>query len=128
MEHTLFSDGNQKRISWIIQSNDSSDDEIEKREHVEQYLDKVTNEQSKYIALHVGIFWGIGRFVIQNGDTVNVMLDSKSMYKHLSEDNESPDEFIEKRTWYLKDLIAQRKLNIKYHLINPKDDLATKLL
>ena len=122
----MFSDGNPKRISWIIQSSDST--EKEERDHVDEYLDKVTDEQSKYIALHVGIFWGIGRFVIQNEDTVNVMIDSKSMYKHLTEDSENSDEFIEKRTWYLKELISQRKLNIKYHLIEPKDDLATKLL
>ncbi len=126
MEHVLFSDGNPKRISWIIQSGDSSEEE--ERDHVEEYLNKVTSEQSKYIALHVGIFWGIGRFVIQNEDIVNVMLDSKSMYKHLTEENENTDEFIKKRTWYLKELIAQRKLNIKYHLIEPTDDLATKLL
>lgn len=126
MEHTLFCDGNEKRISWVILSDDST--EKEERDHVDEYLDKVTNEQSKYIALHVGIFWGIGRFVIQNEDTVNVMLDSKSMYKHLVEESENLDGFIEKRTWYLKELIAQRKLNVKYHLIEPKDDLATKLL
>ena len=97
MEHTLFCDGNSKRISWIIQTDDYTEEE--EREHVDGYLDKVTHEQSKYIALHVGIFWGIGRFVIQNEDTVNVMLDSKSMYKHLTEDSEITDEFIEKRTW-----------------------------
>jgi len=126
LEHTLFSDGNPKRISWIIQSDDSSEEQ--ERDHVEEYLDKVTNEQSKYIALHVGIFWGVGRFIIQNEDTVNVMLDSKSMYKHLTEENENSDEFIEKRTWYYKELISQRKLNIKYHIIESIDDLATKLL
>ena len=126
MEHTFFSDGNSKRISWVIQSDDTTDEQD--RDHVNQYLDKVTNEQSKYIALHAGIFWCIGRFIIKNEDTVNVMLDSKSMYKHLTEDIENSDEFIEKRTWHLKELIAQRKLNIKYHLIEPKDDLATKLL
>ena len=126
MEHVLFSDGNPKRISWIIQSGDSSEEE--ERDHVEEYLNKVTSEQSKYIALHAGIFWCIGRFIIENEDTVNVMLDSKSMYKHLTEDNENSDEFIEKRTWYYKKLIEQRKLKIKYHLIESIDDLATKLL
>jgi len=126
LEHTLFFDGNQKRISWIIQSIDSTDKQ--ERDHTYKYLGKVTNEQSKYIALHVGIFWSIGRFIIKNEDTVNVMLDSKSMYKHLTEDIKNSDEFIEKRTWYLKKLITQRKLNIRYHLIEPKDDLATKLL
>ncbi len=126
MEHTFFSDGNSKRISWIIQSDDTTDEQD--RDHVNQYLDKVTNEQSKYIALHAGIFWCIGRFIIENEDTVNVMLDSKSMYKHLTEDNENSDEFIEKRTWYYKKLIEQRKLKIKYYLIESIDDLATKLL
>ena len=126
MEHTFFSDGNSKRISWVIQSDDTTDEQD--RDHVNQYLDKVTNEQSKYIALHAGIFWCIGRFIIENEDTVNVMLDSKSMYKHLTEDNENSDEFIEKRTWYYKKLIEQRKLKIKYHLIESIDDLATKLL
>ena len=126
MEHTFFSDGNSKRISWVIQSDDTTDEQD--RDHVNQYLDKVTNEQSKYIALHAGIFWCIGRFIIENEDTVNVMLDSKSMYKHLTEDNENSDEFIEKRTWYYKKLIEQRKLKIKYHLIKSIDDLATKLL
>jgi len=123
LEHTLFFDGNQKRISWLIQSNYSTEEQ--ERDHVDKYLDKVTNEQSKYIALHVGIFWSIGRFIIKNEDIVNVMLDSKSMYKHLTEDIENSDEFIEKRTWHLKELIAQRKLHIKYHLIEPKDDMAT---
>jgi len=126
LEHTFFSDGNSKRISWIIQSDDTTDEQD--RDHVDLYLDKVTNEQSKYIALHAGIFWCIGRFIIENEDTVNVMLDSKSMYKHLTEDNENSDEFIEKRTWYYKKLIEQRKLKIKYHLIESIDDLATKLL
>ena len=122
----MFCDGNQKRISWIIKSENSTEEED--RDHADQYLDKVTDEQSKYIALHVGIFWGIGRFVIQNEDTVNVMLDSKPMYKHLTEEFENSDEFIEKRTWYLKELISQRKLKIKYHLIERQEDLATKLL
>jgi len=126
LEHTFFSDGNSKRISWIIESDDTTDEQD--RDHVDLYLDKVTNEQSKYIALHAGIFWCIGRFIIENEDTVNVMLDSKSMYKHLTEDNENSDEFIEKRTWYYKKLIEQRKLKIKYHLIESIDDLATKLL
>jgi hypothetical protein len=126
LEHTFFSDGNSKRISWIIQSDDTTDEQD--RDHVDLYLDKVTNEQSKYIALHAGIFWCIGRFIIENEDTVNVMLDSKSMYKHLTEDNENSDEFIEKRTWYYKKLIEQRKLKIKYHLIESRDDLATILL
>ena len=126
MEHVLYCDGNQKKISWIIQTGEST--ETEERTHVEEYMDKVTNEQSKYITLHVGIFWGIGRFVIKNEDIVDVMLDSKTMYEHLQNDAKITDEFIEKRTWFLKELINQRKLKIRYHLIEPKENLAAKLL
>jgi len=126
MEHNLFSDGNQKRISWIIQSGESTDEQ--ERDHVDRYLEKVTDEQSKYITLHVGIFWGIGRFIIKNEDIVNVMLDSKSMYDHLKGDTETLDIFIENRTWFLNQLIEQRKLDIRYHLIDPKENLASKLL
>ena len=126
MEHNLFSDGNQKRISWIIQSGESTDEQ--ERDHVARYLDKVTEEQSKYVTLHVGIFWGIGRFIIKNEDIVNVMLDSKSMYDHLKNKAETADVFIQNRTWFLNQLIEQRKLDIRYHLIDPKENLASKLL
>ncbi len=126
MEHTYFSNGNQKRISWIIETGDSTVEEM--REHVPDYLDKVNDDQSKYIAMHAGIFWGIGRFIIKNEDTVNVMLDSKTMYEHLSKNTSSSDKFIETRSGFIKQLIEQRKLNIHYHLIDSKENLASKLL
>lgn len=126
MEHDFFSDGNQKRISWVIQSCKSSDEQ--ERDHADRYLDKVTDEQAKYITLHVGIFWGIGRFIIKNEDTVNVMLDSKSMYEYLKGNTETSDIFIENRVCFLNQLIEQRKLNIIYHLIESKENLASKLL
>ena len=43
----------------MIQTNDSIIEQ--KREHSEIYLNKVTIQQSKYIAIHVGLFWGIGK-------------------------------------------------------------------
>ena len=126
MEHILFADGNLKKISWAVKTDDSINEQI--REHVEQYLDKVTSEQSKYIAVHVGIFWSIGRLIIKNEDIVNVMLDSKKMFEHLSQKKDSPDEFIQKRTWFLNELINQRKLKVHYHLINPEENIAHKLI
>jgi hypothetical protein len=126
LEHVLFSDGNAKRISWTIQTDESKVDQ--KREHADLYVDRVTDEQSKYIALHVGIFWCIGTFRIKNGDTVNVMLDLKSMYDHLANKSKINDDFIEARTDFINQLIAQRKLDIHYHLINSKENLATNLL
>lgn len=126
MDHVYFSDGNQKRISWVIQNEETN--VVQHRDHAENYLDRVSVEQSKYIALHVGIFWSIGRFIIKNGDTVKIMLDSKSIFDHLSNNTISTDSFLETRTRFIKQLMEQRKLVIKYELIKPEQNIATKAL
>ena len=124
MEHVLFFDGNTKRISWAIQTNNSTT--VQKREHAEIYLDKVTNQQSKYIGLHVGLFWGIGIFIIKNQDIVKVAIDDNSIFEHLSTNQKSHDEFIEKRTYFIRQLIEQRKLKVHYELISADKNLAAK--
>ena len=124
MEHVLFFDGNAKRISWVIQTNKSVIEQ--KRKHAEIYLDKITNQQSKYIGLHVGLFWGIGMFIIKNQDIVKVAIDDNSIFEHLSTNQKSHDEFIEKRTCFIKQLIEQRKLKVHYELISADKNLAAK--
>ncbi|TAK21740.1 MAG: hypothetical protein EPO37_03555 [Nitrosarchaeum sp.] len=124
MEHVLFFDGNTKRISWVIQTNNSVIEQ--KREHAEIYLDKVTNQQSKYIGLHVGLFWGIGMFIIKNQDIVKVAIDDNSIFEHLPTNQKSHDEFIEKRTYFIRQLIEQRKLKVHYELITVDKNLAAK--
>ena len=124
MEHVLFFDGNTKAISWVIQTNNSIIEQ--KREHVDIYLDKVTSQQSKYIGLHVGMFWGIGTFIIKNQDVVKIGIDDKSIFEHLSTNQKSHDEFIEKRTHFIRQLIEQRELKIQYALITPEENLAAK--
>ena len=126
MEHVYFSDGNTKRISWVVKTGDKVIEE--ERDHVNIYLDKVNDEQSKYIAIHAGIFWSIGRFIIKNEDAVKIMLDSKSMFEHLSKEGQNLSTFIQERTRFLKQLLEQRKLKIEYQLIDSKDNLASKLL
>ena len=100
----------------------------QKREHVEIYLNKVTNLQSKYIALHVGLFWGIGRYIIHDGDKINVKIDNRIMFDHLSNNEISSDEFINTRTGFILQFIKQRKLNVNYQLINTEENLAEKLI
>ena len=124
MEHVLFFDGNTKRISWVIQTNNSVIEQ--KREHAEIYLDEVTNQQSKYIGLHVGLFWGIGMFIIKNQDIVKVAIDDNPIFEHLSTNQKSHDEFIEKRTYFIRQLIEQRKLKVHYELITADKNLAAK--
>ena len=113
MNHYFFFDGDSKKISWTIKTE--GDCVKQTRDHPEIYLDKVNDLQSKYIALHVGIFWGIGVFIIKNNDEVNVMIGEKEMFEHLSSSKPHPDEFIEKRTFFIKNLVNQRKLKINYH-------------
>ncbi len=124
MEHVLFFDGNTKAISWVIQTNNSIIEQ--KREHVDIYLDKVTNQQSKYIGLHVGMFWGIGTFIIRNQDVVKIAIDNKTIFDHLSTNQKSRDEIIEKRAHFIRQLIEQRELKIQYVLITPEENLAAK--
>ncbi len=124
MEHVLFFDGNTKAISWVIQTNNSIIEQ--KREHADIYLDKVTSQQSRYIGLHVGMFWGIGTFIIKNQDVVKIVICDKPMFEHLSTNQKSHDEFIEKRTHFIRQLIEQRELKIHYVLIPPEKNLAAK--
>ena len=126
MKHLFYSDGNQKKIAWVIQTNDTAIEQL--RDHADIYLDRITDEQSRYIALHVGVFWGIGKFIIKNNDTVSILVDSKSMFEHLNGDKQSDDSFIQNRSVFISQIVEQRKLNIECQLIDAKDNLAHKLL
>jgi len=126
LEHVLFFDGDTKRISWAIQTDESIVEQ--KREHVDIYSDKITNLQSKYIGLHVGIFWGIGVFIIKNYDTIKIAIDEKLIFDHLSLNQKINDIFIEKRTNYIKQLLKQRRLKIQYELISPEKNLVSKII
>ena len=126
MEHIYYFDGNEKKISWIIETNETKFKES--RTHAEYFYDVVSVEQSKYIALHVGIFWGVGRYIIKNGDTVNIMLDLQSMFDQLVMNKKTEDRFITNRIRFIVQLIDQRKLDLRYQLIDPAQNQASKLL
>ena len=100
----------------------------QKREHADIYFGKVTEQQSKYIGLHVGLFWGIGTFIIKDQDIVEICVDDKTIFHHLSSNKNNLDGFIEKRTFFIRQLIKQRKLEIRYELIQKERNLASKIL
>lgn len=126
MNHVFYSDGNANKISWVIQTNDSVIDQS--REHAEIYKNKISNLQSKYVALHVGLFWGIGVFKIKNKDIVKIKLDEKIMYDQLNADLKIEDEFIVNRIKFIKQLTMQRKLKMQFELVKQKDNMANKIL
>jgi hypothetical protein len=122
LNHVIYSDGDAQKITWVIQNEDSSF--VENREHVDMYKDKVTKIQSKYVALHVGLFWGIGTFIIKNKDTVKIKLDEKIMFDQFTNNLKIEDSFIQKRLRFIKQLIDQRKLKIRFELIDQDENIA----
>ena len=124
-------DGTKTKFSWIIQTGDQIKKEF--RVHPPAYysgykLDIKNDIQSKFIALHVGLYWGIGVFIIKDGDTIDVMCDSKEMYDILNSKRETNDQIISDKINFTNLFIEQRKLIINYHLINDVNNPASELL
>ena len=126
MEHVLYSDGNLEKISWVIQTNESFI--YQTKIQTENYKNKITKIQSKYVALHVALFWGIGTFNIKNEDFIKIELDEKIMYEQLKMKTITQDEFIKNRIGFIQSFIKQRKLKVELEMINSKNNLAEKLL
>jgi len=71
LKHELFFDGNLKEYSWSIKTGKEIINQI--REHPAAYLsggklDIKNKEESKFVALHEGIYWGLGVFIIKDID------------------------------------------------------------
>ena len=124
MEHIFYSHGNSEKISWAVKTNGTV--KAQDRTHVEIYKNKITESQSKYVALHVGLFWAIGVFIIKTEDKITVKLEDKSMFKNLELKFEADDDFIKTRIRFIKQLISQRNLEVQFELIEPKENLARR--
>ena len=108
MHHIFYSYGNARKISWVIKTNNIINNQ--ERDHTETYKDKVTDIQSKYIALHVGLFWGIGVFIIKNGDSIKIKLDEKRMHDHFKSNAKIEDGSIQKRIQFIRQLEKTEKI------------------
>ena len=129
MEHELFFDGTIKKYSWAIKNESKT--VHQKREHPPAYLsggklDVKNNEESKFISLHVGIYWGLGVFIIKDHDTLNVMCDSKNMYEILTNNKKTDSQIINDKIYFINQLTNHRNLKINYQIIESKKNLATK--
>ena len=129
MEHELFFDGTIKKYSWAIKNESKT--VHQKREHPPAYLsggklDVKNNEESKFISLHVGIYWGLGVFIIKDHDTVNVMCDSKNMYEILTNNKKTNSQIVNDKIYFINQLTNHRNLKINYQIIESKKNLATK--
>ena len=131
MKHDLFFDGNVKEYSWTIRTEKKLAEQI--REHPPAYLSggklNIKNiEESKVVALHVGIYWGLGVFIIKDNDEVNIMCDSKMIYQIFTKGKKSDNQIINDKIHFIKQLTDLRKLKVKFQLIDTKENLSTRHL
>ena len=131
MEHELFFDGTTEKYTWSIKTENAVVDQT--RVHPPAYLsggklDVSNTEESKFIALHVGIYWGLGVFIIKDYDVVNVMCDSNEMYEILIKKIVTDSQLINDKIYFINQLTNHRNLKIKYQIIESGKNLATKNL
>ena len=131
MEHELFFDGNLKEYSWSIKTGKEIINQI--REHPPAYLSggklEIKNkEESKFVALHVGIYWGLGVFIIKDFDKIHAMCDSKEMYEILIQQYKTENQIIDDKIHFINQLVGHRNLKLEYHLINPIKNISTEYL
>ena len=86
MEHDLFIDGTVNEYTWSIKTGDSIVEQI--REHPDAYvsggkLDVKNDSESKFIAIHVGIYWGLGVYIIKDFDVVNFLNQTEALIRVL---------------------------------------------
>ena len=131
MEHELFFDGTTEKYTWSIKTGNAVVDQT--RVHPPAYLsggklDVSNTEESKFIALHVGIYWGLGVFIIKDYDVVNVMCDSNEMYEILIKKIVTDNQLINDKIYFINQLTNHRNLKIKYQFIESEKNLAAKNL
>ena len=131
MEHELFFDGNLKEYSWSIKTGEGVVNQI--REHPPAYLsggklEIKDNEESRFVALHVGIYWGLGVFIIKDFDKIHVMCDLKEMYEILIQQCKTENQIIDDKIHFINQLVGHRNLKLEYHLINPTKNIAAEHL
>ena len=131
MEHELFFDGNLKEYSWSIKTGEKVVNQV--REHPPAYLsggklEIKNNEESRFVALHVGIYWGLGVFIIKDFDKIHVMCGSKEMYEILIQQDKTKNQIIDDKIHFINQLVGHRNLKLEYHLINPTKNIATEYL
>tara|TARA_B110000438_G_scaffold240938_1_gene239849 strand:- start:261 stop:701 length:441 start_codon:yes stop_codon:yes gene_type:complete len=131
MEHDIFFDGNVKEYSWSIKTGNEIADQI--REHPPSFrsggkLNIKNNEESRFVALHVGIYWGLGVNIIKDNDKVNVMCDSEIMFGIMTNGEKINNEIINDKVYFINQLTNLRNLKINYQLIESVENIATKHL
>ena len=131
MEHELYFDGTLTEYSCSIKTENKIVNQI--REHPPAYLsggklDVKDKQQSKCIAIHVGIYWGLGVFIIKDYDVVSVMCDSEEIRDLMTQNRKIDDQIINDKIHFISQLTEHRNLKINYEVIKLESNPATELL
>ena len=131
MKHELFIDGTVKEYSWSIKTGNEVINQD--REHPPSYLsggklEIKNNVESKFVSIHIGIYWGLGVFIMKDFDKIHVMCDSKEMYEILTRQHKTENQIIDDKIHFINQLVGHRNLKLEYHLIEPIKNIATEYL
>ena len=76
----------------------------------------------------MGIYWGLGVFIIKDFDNIHVMCDSIEMYEILIQPNKTLNQIIVDKIHFINQLVDHRNLKLEYCLIEPTKNIATEHL
>ena len=76
----------------------------------------------------MGIYWGLGVFIIKDFDKIHVMCDSKEMYKILIQQHKTSNQIIDDKIHFINQLVGHRNLKLEYCLVDPTKNIATEHL
>jgi hypothetical protein len=76
----------------------------------------------------VGIYWGLGVFIIKDFDKIHVMCDTKEMHEILIQQHKTQNQIIDDKIHFINQLVGHRNLKLEYHLIESAKNIATEHL
>jgi len=76
----------------------------------------------------VGIYCGLGVFIIKDFDKIHVMCDSKEMYEILIQQHKTSNQIIDDKIHFINQLVGHRNLKLEYRLIDPTKNISTEHL
>ena len=128
MPHIIHVAGNGRFIAWAHSGPDGARTALESRPHVSIY-EGISDEESSYVAAHVGLFWCIGTFRIKNDQSVHIVA-SDAKAPSLFTGNIPSSKLITEKMHFIKDLCDKRNIQISYikdECTNPAEDEISRL-
>ncbi|MDI1495924.1 MAG: hypothetical protein K8823_1232 [Cenarchaeum symbiont of Oopsacas minuta] len=112
MPHIIYAAGDGQHIVWAHKDMTGVQTALESRQHALTYHG-CHDEESTYVAVHVGLFWCIGTFRIKNGEYARIVTTPKRA-PSLCTQSKSSSRIIAEKTHFISELIKKRSIKISY--------------